>query len=184
MAYCNNKFATKLARIINPTIHFHIGYYQKLPYAKKSWCDETAEAASQLVAIARNDWDAYESSWDFSSLPLLMRDYRSDTLEGTYMTLRAHWRSMTEEMQRLEEENNSIFIDAYGLQDELTAEVPLEEITLTCNPAYRYGGNKTEAELEDLLRADTMPRIRLLRRGLHVRPLQPRCGRFDPRQPR
>jgi len=59
-------------------------------------------------------------------------------------------------MQRLEEENNRIFIDAYGLQDELTPEVPLQEITLTCNPAYRYGGKATEAELEARLLADTM----------------------------
>ena len=63
---------------------------------------------------------------------------------------------MTLEMQRLEEENNRIFIDAYGLQDELTPDVPLSEITLTCNPHYRYGGNKSEAELEALLLADTM----------------------------
>lgn len=59
-------------------------------------------------------------------------------------------------MQRLEEENNRIFIDAYGLQDELTPEVPLEEISLTCNPHYRYGGDKSEEELEALLLADTM----------------------------
>jgi len=59
-------------------------------------------------------------------------------------------------MQRLEEENNRIFIEAYGLQDELTPEVPLKEITLTCNPHYRYGGKKTEDELEALLRSDTM----------------------------
>jgi type II restriction/modification system DNA methylase subunit YeeA len=63
---------------------------------------------------------------------------------------------MTQEMQRLEEENNVIFIEAYGLQDELTPDVPLSEITLTCNPHYRYGGNKSEQELEDLLCADTM----------------------------
>ena len=59
-------------------------------------------------------------------------------------------------MQRLEEENNRIFIEAYGLQDELTPDVPLKEITLTCNPYYRYGGDKTEEELEALLLADTM----------------------------
>ncbi len=59
-------------------------------------------------------------------------------------------------MQRLEEENNRLFINAYGLQDELTPDVPLSEITLTCNPHYRYSGNKTEAELEALLLADTM----------------------------
>ena len=59
-------------------------------------------------------------------------------------------------MQRLEEENNQIFIDAYGLRDELLPEVPLQEITLTCNPTYRYGGKKTADELETLLLADTM----------------------------
>lgn len=59
-------------------------------------------------------------------------------------------------MQRLEEENNRIFIDAYGLQDELTPDVPLNEITLTCNPHYRYGGDKTEEQLEGLLQQDTI----------------------------
>jgi type II restriction/modification system DNA methylase subunit YeeA len=60
------------------------------------------------------------------------------------------------EMQYLEECNNRIFIDAYGLQDELTPDLPLNEITLTCNPHYRYGGDKTGEELEALLQADTM----------------------------
>lgn len=45
-------------------------------------------------------------------------------------------------MQRLEQENNRIFIDAYGLQNELTPEVPLNEIT--CNPHFRYSGDKTD----------------------------------------
>ncbi|WP_404355604.1 hypothetical protein [Methylotuvimicrobium sp. KM1] len=45
------------------------------------------------------------------------------------------------EMQQLEEENNRLFINAYGLQDELTPDEPLEQITLTVNPKYRYGGN-------------------------------------------
>jgi type II restriction/modification system DNA methylase subunit YeeA len=56
----------------------------------------------------------------------------------------------------LERENNRIFIEAYGLQDELTPDVPLNEITLTWNPHYRYGNDKNEDELEVLLLADTM----------------------------
>jgi type II restriction/modification system DNA methylase subunit YeeA len=63
---------------------------------------------------------------------------------------------MTLEMQRLEEENNRIFIEAYGLQDELTPDVPLSEITLTCNPYYRYNGDRSEEELEVLLLTDTI----------------------------
>lgn len=80
-------------------------------------------------------------------------------LRETYTKLRTHWHEMTLEMQRLEEENNRIFIEAYGLQDELTPDVPLSEITLTCNPHYRYGGNKTEEELEALLLTDTMKEL-------------------------
>jgi type II restriction/modification system DNA methylase subunit YeeA len=102
------------------------------------------------------DWDAYETSWDFTTLPLLQRDHRADTLEGTYTTLRTHWQGMTDEMRTLEEENNRIFIDAYGLADELTPEVPLNEITLTCNPAYRYGVKNDPAANETRLRADTL----------------------------
>lgn len=59
----------------------------------------------------------------------------------------------------MEEENNRIFIEAYGLQNELGPEVPLEEITLTCNPHYRYGGNHSEEELETLLQCDTIKEL-------------------------
>ena len=77
-------------------------------------------------------------------------------MKTTYQNIQAHWQELTLEMQRLEEKNNRILIDDYGIQDELQPDVPLSEITLTCNPHYRYGDNNTEAELEDLLRADTM----------------------------
>lgn len=109
-----------------------------------------------LISHSKSDWDAYETSWDFTTLPLLSPDHRGGTLEDSYATLRTHWQSMTDEMQQLEEENNRIFIDAYGLQDELTPEVPLNEITLTCNPAYRYGIKNDTAANEARLRADTM----------------------------
>jgi len=112
--------------------------------------------AKLLVDISRHDWESQEANWDFTSLPLLNPDYRQPTLKATYQKLRAHWREMTLEMQRLEQENNRIFIDAYGLQDELDERVELSQITLTCNPHYRYGNDKSEDELEALLLADTM----------------------------
>lgn len=62
-------------------------------------------------------------------------------------------------MKRLEEENNRLFIDAYGLADELTPDVPIEQITLTVNPAYRYGGKLTEEELWTRFREDTMQEL-------------------------
>lgn len=62
-------------------------------------------------------------------------------------------------MQRLEVENNRIFIEAYGLQGEISPDVPLKEVTLTCNPHYRYGGNRSEEELETLLQSDTLKEL-------------------------
>ncbi|HHQ4573137.1 TPA: hypothetical protein ACSP3H_004058 [Aeromonas veronii] len=62
-------------------------------------------------------------------------------------------------MQQLERENNRIFIEAYGLQEELLPDVPLSEITLTCNPHYRYGGNLTDEEREARLQSDTIAEL-------------------------
>jgi type II restriction/modification system DNA methylase subunit YeeA len=153
--FMNSYTARRLLSAISPTLNFEVGHIASLPILDELSSVPTAPVQS-LIDMAKTDWDAEETSWDFTTLPLLAPEHRAETLAGSYTTLRAHWQGMTDEMQRLEEENNRIFIDAYGLQDELTPEVPLEEITLTCNPAYRYGGKATEAELEIRLRADTM----------------------------
>lgn len=141
---------------INPTLNIQAGSIGAIPAPQQSLRAAATEQVPQAVIVAKADWDAYETSWDFTTLPLLSPDTRADTLEATYARLRTHWQGMTDAMQRLEEENNRIFIDAYGLQDELTPEVPIEEITLTCNPAYRYGVKGTEGERETRLLADTM----------------------------
>jgi type II restriction/modification system DNA methylase subunit YeeA len=144
-------------KMLNPTLHFKNYNISALPIIDNGIEISCVEAsASKAIRITRSDWDSYETSWDFTCLPLLNPDYRQSTLKSTYNNLRAHWQSMTQEMQRLEEVNNRIFINAYGLQDELTPEVPLNEITLTCNPHYRYSNSKNAEELEALLLADTV----------------------------
>ena len=155
-AFLASKVTSGFLALINPTLNFQVGNIASLPIDKYVLDKIPENLPFQLISKAKSDWDAYETSWDFSSLLLLHPDYRQPTLKASYEKLRAHWREITLEMQRLEEENNRIFIEAYGLQDELTPDVPLSEITLTCNPRYRYGGNKNEEELEELLLADTM----------------------------
>ena len=150
----NSKAHVILGKAINPTLNANPGDIGKIPLTDKTI--DVSKTVESITAYSQRDWDSYEVSWDFSCLPLLQADYRQPTLKASYQKLRIHWCEMTLEMQRLEEENNRIFIDAYGLQDELTPEVPLNEITLTCNPHYRYGGDKSEEELEALLLADTM----------------------------
>lgn len=157
LAYLNSNLIVELISLISPTLNYQPGDIGKLPavFDVDGKGDITKNAKS-LIELCSDDWDSFETSWAFTSLPLLSPDHHQPTLKATYQNLRAYWREITLEMQRLEQENNRIFIEAYGLQDELTPEVPLSEITLTCNPHYRYGNDKSEDELEALLLADTM----------------------------
>jgi type II restriction/modification system DNA methylase subunit YeeA len=147
----NSKVIPIFLNAISETINYEQGNISRIPYL-----ETTNSIIDNLISKAKCDWNSYETSWDFTTLPLLQSEYHHPTLRETYTKLCAHWKKMTLEMQRLEEENNRIFIEAYGLQDELTPEVPLSEITLTCNPHYRYNGDRTEEELETLLLADTI----------------------------
>ncbi|MBZ9678560.1 BREX-1 system adenine-specific DNA-methyltransferase PglX [Mesorhizobium sp. ES1-1] len=158
LPFLNSKVCAEIVSLINPTLSLQSNEVKKISYTRPSGA-QVGKICEQLVKLSRSDWDAYETSWDFTKLPLLSPDHRAGTLEATYARLRAHWQSMTDEMQRLEQENNRIFIDAYGLADELTPEVPIEEITLTCNPAYRYGVKGSEEDREARLREDTVAEL-------------------------
>lgn len=153
--FLNSRVSSFLLRMLAPTLDFKLTHVLSLPFIPQH-NDVLVAGVSGATQIAKSDWDAYETSWDFTTLPLLSPDHRGETLADSYTTLRTHWQSMTDEMKALEEENNRIFIDAYGLQDELTPEVPIEEITLTCNPAYSIGTGKSDEDREKALLARTM----------------------------
>lgn len=156
-AFLNSKVTFEFLKVLAPMLDFQSGHISKLPWMATAEVSECAEHIGlAAISLAKSDWDAYETSWDFTTLRLLLSAHRGEPLGATYARLRADWQGMTDEMQRLEEQNNRIFIDAYGLQDELSPEVPIEEVTLTCNPAYRYGLKGTEEERETRLLTDTM----------------------------
>ena len=153
----NCKLMYDFMLILNPTSTFQVGDMARVPYINlEEGVQKIDQNVEKLVDFGKADWDSFETSWDFTVFPLLHTAFTQPTLKTSYQKLRAYWSEMTLGMQRLEEENNRVFIDAYGLQDELTPKVPLDEITLTCNPHYRYGGNRSEEELETLLQCDTL----------------------------
>ena len=157
-AHLNSNSFSYLLKLISQTMSFNGGEVEKIPVCLEILNSdvEVVNKSQRCIDIASLDYASKETSWDFTSLPLLNSDSWQPTLNETFQRLRVNWQETTLEMQRLEEENNRIFIDAYGLQDELTPEVPLSEITLTCNPHYRYSNSKNAEELELLLLADTM----------------------------
>ena len=153
LAFLNTSVSHSLLEVLAPTLDFNSGMIAKLPFIPNQYA---LDPIRRMIEIAKSDWDAFETSWDFTTLPLLSHKDDDGSLSATYTSIRTDWQSMTDEMQRLEEENNCIFIDAYGLQDELTPEVPCHEITLTCNPAYRYGPKVAPEDAEGRLLANTM----------------------------
>ena len=156
LGFLCSKISTLFLKSINPTLNFQIQDIANLPFSP---VDNPVNAAIEIVKISKTDWNSYETSWDFTQLPLLGARFQEPQLACNYQALRSHWQETTAEMQRLEEENNRLFIDAYGLQDELTPDVPLDEITLTCNPHYRYGGKLTDEEREARLQSDTLAEL-------------------------
>ena len=161
--YCNTPIVLAIARVTNPTLHFQIGNFVNIPFIEvvgESLRRDVTKNVDRLVRSTVIDWNTYEYSWNFESLPILMvSSDTTSTLESSYTVWITQNREIIAEMQRLEEENNHFFIDAYGLQEELTPDVPIEEITLTMNPAYRYGGNLTEEEQWIYFRRDTMKEL-------------------------
>ncbi|MGA1871685.1 MAG: BREX-1 system adenine-specific DNA-methyltransferase PglX [bacterium] len=151
----NSKLGNYFLAAINPTLNYQTSDIERIPSVSLGNLGTTDIA----IEIAQLDWNSFETSWGFSKNPIINSGQNRTIIQESYNELRKNWKGLTLELQNLEEENNRIFIEAYGLQDELTPDVPLSEITLTCNPYYRYGGDKTEEELETLLKTDTIKEL-------------------------
>ncbi|HBJ35661.1 MAG TPA: BREX-1 system adenine-specific DNA-methyltransferase PglX [Planctomycetaceae bacterium] len=146
---------TKFLTIINPTLNYQVGDVGKLPIL----VDQVAELDfdwHQAIQIFRDDWNASETSWEFEQSPLLVNENCDSTLAAACDGLRSNYGAAVSNAVRMERENNQVYISAYGLEDEVEPEPVLSNVTLDCNPHYRYGSDKSESELEALLLADTM----------------------------
>jgi type II restriction/modification system DNA methylase subunit YeeA len=152
----NSALTSFLVSCLSETLNFDQGIISRIPLLKV----RARQAIEHVVATSRADWNAYERSWDFQSFPLLTASSEpTPTLDSSYTAWITQNKGTIAEMKRLEEENNRLFIDAYGLADELTHDVPIEQITLTVNPAYRYGKKLTEDQLWTRFRQDSMEEL-------------------------
>ncbi|QKQ71851.1 BREX-1 system adenine-specific DNA-methyltransferase PglX [Acinetobacter sp. 10FS3-1] len=124
-----SKSASAFLKIINPTLNYQVNNVGSIPVPKNIDTKLVSEISTKCVLIAKTDWDSYETSWDFTQNPILRT--QQPNLEQAFNTWQQQNADAVAEMKRLEEENNKLFIDAYGLQDELTPDVPDEQITLT-----------------------------------------------------
>lgn len=136
LAFCNCKYAQTIIGALNPTMHFHVGYFKILPAALLEQ-NVVESFVQELISLARTDWDNFETSWDFRDQPLLRPGLKGATLEASWRNWEAQSTAAIRRMQELETENNRLFIAAYGLENELQPEVPEAQITLARAEARR-----------------------------------------------
>ena len=141
----NTKVFNEAAKIISPAGHIQIGEIGKMPC-----CDNAPEGIENVgkdnIAISKSDWDAHETSWDFKTnelyrlaLGLTYNQVESSLMTNISLNLRLEevvsrytqfWQEKFMQLHANEEDLNRQFIEIYGLQDELTPDVPLDEITI------------------------------------------------------
>lgn len=153
LAFLNSNLTKYLLQIINPTMACQIGDLLKIP---SCLVDIKTENINSNISISKQDWDAHETSWDFEENELVgyvneahktpvectfkdeegqLGSYSSDAkpsfyLDSLYEEFKTKWTEKFIELHTNEEELNRQFIEIYGLEDELTPDVPLDEITI------------------------------------------------------
>ena len=157
LGFTISKVCGYLVKFFNPTISCSAGVLKEIPIVK---CDNwDIVTVKKCVSISKQDWDAHETSWDFQRNELLSIDTSTYTenidykiekhfeetgehislspaapqlgsLEWRMEQYKTKWERKFMQLHKNEEELNRQFIDIYGLQDELTPDVPLNEITI------------------------------------------------------
>jgi type II restriction/modification system DNA methylase subunit YeeA len=125
--------AFKVVNILNPTLNLlpsTVSLSPILEVALEEIKPQVNAIVEEAIAIACADWDSFETSWDFQMSPLIHSDLKAATVKESINNWLAHCNANIRRMQELETENNRLFIEAYGLQDELSPEVTEEQITL------------------------------------------------------
>ena len=137
MGYLNSPITFACLQMLSPTLDYHEGPMGKIPFKNIMDLESISTLACKNMKISKSDWDAHETSWDFQHNELLNMDVqipreelRLDSIEWRMEQYKKKWEQMFYQLHENEEELNRQFIEIYGLQDELTPDVPIDEITI------------------------------------------------------
>ena len=142
LSYANSQVVTTVLDAIAPGTHFEVGQVKNLPWIEPESFDSTG--VERLIDIFRADWDARETSWDFTRPPYLRGGH--SLLQDAFDDWYRRSCETAEEAQRLERENNRYWADVYGLADEVEVNVPLSRVSLTYNPRFAFAPTKGAPE--------------------------------------
>ena len=126
LAFLTSIVAASITKITSPTMSFEVGQISMLPFIYQP-SELIDELVTKTIGISKVDWDSFETSWDFKHHPLLRK---VSTIAEAFEQWQAECDERFNQLKANEEELNRIFIDIYGLQDELTPEVEDKDVTV------------------------------------------------------
>lgn len=126
MGLLNSKTTSLALSVLSPTLDFHEGPMAKVPVILTKNTSAVSSIVKDCVQISKKDWDCVETSWDFTTHPLVL----GNTISDAYIKWQNECDVRFKALKSSEEELNRIFIDIYGLQDELTPEVEDKDVTV------------------------------------------------------
>ena len=126
LGFMNSKIAISLLNILSPSMGFESGYLRKLPILSGN-NPTIITLVKECIVTSTEDWDSYETSWDFQRHPLIRP---VSHLVDAYTAWKVECEQRFLQLKANEEELNRIFIAIYGLQDELTPEVADKDVTV------------------------------------------------------
>ena len=126
LGFLNSKIAAVYFGFFSPTVNYEVGNIKAMPFIRQNE-EVLTEIVQENIKMAKCDWDAYETSWNYKRHPLI----RSvSTVADAFAQWEAECDQRFVQLKANEEEMNRIFIDIYGLQDELTPEVEDKDVTV------------------------------------------------------
>ena len=130
LAMLNSKVGNFYLSILSPTMNFLPGHINAIPIdmntIKKN--NNCVELENTVVDVSKKEWDSFETSWDFQKHPLI--SYAVNKVSMAFEIWTKECDERFHQLKENEEELNRIFIDIYGLQDELTPEVEDKDVTV------------------------------------------------------
>lgn len=128
----NSKYAQSVLWCKSQTFNYVPSEISQIPLRVGVSNNRVSQIVQDCISISKEDWDAHETSWDFkqNELVRIFNDNGWGPLETVVSEYKSCWERKFNQLHANEEELNRQFIEIYGLQDELTPDVPLDEITI------------------------------------------------------
>ena len=122
----NTKVSNVYLKVLSPAFEFKVGHVANVPIIMDKQ-DDVIRIVNVCISLSKNDWDSFETSWDFQHHPLLRK---VPTIVEAFDQWQAECDDRFNKLKANEQELNRIFIDIYGLQNELTPEVEDKDVTV------------------------------------------------------